>query len=122
MKVLLVDDSKDILDLLGFLIQKEGHEVIHALRGQDALQILAQEQIDLVFLDIKMPEMDGIEVLKRIRQKDDKLAVVFLTAFGDEGLMAEAEKLKASGFVHKGKEIGFVSESVLAILRRFKKQ
>ncbi len=121
MNILLVDDSKDILDLVGFIVEKEGHNVMVASCGKEALEAYAKIKPDFIFLDIKMPDMTGIEVLQKIRQVDKNTAVVILTAFGDEGLMKEAESLGVAGFIHKGREVGFVSESVRAILKRYKK-
>jgi len=119
MRVLLVDDSKDILDLVGFIIEKQGCEVVCASSGQQALEIIDNKKFDLIFLDVKMPEMDGIETLKAIRQRGYSTPVVILTAFGDENIMKETEDLGIAGFVHKGKEVGFISESVIALIRKF---
>lgn len=83
--VLLVDDEKDILELLKYNLRKEGMHVITASDGKAALSLMASKP-DLVVLDVMMPEMDGWEVCKAIRKNPDSAAtpIIFLTAKDDE--------------------------------------
>ncbi|MDD6794120.1 MAG: response regulator transcription factor [Clostridiaceae bacterium] len=67
--ILVVDDEKEIRDLLEINLRNEGYKVIKAENGNDALVILAQEKIDLIVLDIMMPGIDGIEVCRKVREK-----------------------------------------------------
>ncbi|SFH85438.1 response regulator transcription factor [Pisciglobus halotolerans] len=79
MKILVVDDDKEIVELLGIYIQNEGYELEKAYNGKEALTKLHTQDIDLVVLDVMMPEMDGIETIKEIR-KDSNLPILMLSA------------------------------------------
>lgn len=79
MKILVIDDDKEIVELLGIYIQNEGYELEKAYNGKEALSKLHTQKIDLVVLDVMMPEMDGYEVIKEIR-KDSHLPVLMLSA------------------------------------------
>ena len=80
MKILVVDDEREIVELLSIYIKNEGYEVEKAYNGKDALLKLAnQKDIDLMVLDVMMPTMDGIEVVKRVRQ-DSQLPILMLSA------------------------------------------
>ena len=68
MKVLVIDDDKEIVELLGIYIQNEGYELEKAYNGKEALSKLNTQEIDLVVLDVMMPEMNGYEIIKEIRK------------------------------------------------------
>jgi DNA-binding response OmpR family regulator len=82
-KVLVVDDEESIRELYRADLTDEGYEVELAADGRQALQGLDSFRPDLVTLDIKLPDIDGIEVLRRIREKNATVPVVLLTAFGE---------------------------------------
>ena len=81
-RILVVDDDEMVLMALDELLKPEGYEVRTFSRGKEALQSLDQEEYDLLMLDIIMPEMDGIELCKQIREREDcrEKPIVFLTA------------------------------------------
>ena len=81
-KILIVDDDPKAVKLMGYILYKEGYEVVPALSGKEALKLLKEEKPDLVILDIMMPEMDGYEVCRRIRADPEtaKVPVIMLTA------------------------------------------
>lgn len=85
-KVLIVDDDELILMALTELLQPEGYEITTTTSGVEALQILNREVFDLAVLDIIMPTMDGIELCRRIRERDDlkRMPVIFLSAKSQE--------------------------------------
>ena len=85
-KVLLVDDEPSILLALEFLMLQEGHVVLKANNGQEALSVLESEKPNLVILDVMMPGLDGFEVAQRIRKNPnlDKTQIIFLTARGTQ--------------------------------------
>ena len=80
--VLIVDDEKNYPLILSAILEEEGFETFTANSGREALEILANADIDLVLTDMKMPSMDGIELLERIKDKDEDLPVIMMTAYG----------------------------------------
>lgn len=80
-KILVVDDEATICDLVRIRLEKNGYQVITAFSGKEALEIVSKESPDLVVLDIMMPEMDGYEVMKRMRENlHSNIPVMLLTA------------------------------------------
>ena len=77
-RIALVDDDRNILTSVSMVLEAEGYDVVTFNDGASALTALSDEQPDLAVLDIKMPRMDGMELLRRLRQKTD-LPVIFLT-------------------------------------------
>ena len=87
MKVLIVEDDPDVRLLLQTLVADEGHTVEVAVDGAAGLDAFRQFRPDLVFSDIKMPRMDGLELLESIRTEDNDVLFVILTGFGSEPVM-----------------------------------
>ena len=81
-RVLVVDDELDFLDLFTKRFQKRGVEVFSRSNGPDALRFLDENQVDVVVLDVRMPKMDGIEVLKEIKKRHPLVQVIMLTGHG----------------------------------------
>ncbi len=81
MKILVVDDEKNILKLYKAELEDEGYTVVTANSGREALEIYEQEKPDIITLDIMMPEMDGIQVLRQIKQKMPEIPIIMLTAY-----------------------------------------
>lgn len=77
--IMLVDDEERFLSTTKKLLEKKGFEVVTATRGKQALDLLAKEKVHVVVLDVKMPEMDGIETLKKIKAKFPMVEVIMLT-------------------------------------------
>ena len=82
-KILVADDEMAIRLLYSEELKEEGYEVFTASNGLEALEIVEKEPLDLVILDIKMPEMDGIEALRQIKEKKPNLPVLLSTAYGE---------------------------------------
>lgn len=102
MKILVVDDEQDVLDLLRDLFTKKNYQVECASSGKLTLEIVSKSKPDVVLLDIKMPEMDGIQTLEAIKKKDPSIDVVMLTAYGyNEKLIDQAMQRGASGYISK---------------------
>src|SRR5256885_2384204 len=96
--VLVVDDDQDLLLLLTQWLKMMGHEVITAFDGEMALAAMEKEKFDLVMLDLDIPKIRGIEVLKRAQQCCKDLPIIVITASGTIPLAIEAMKLGAADF------------------------
>lgn len=81
MKILIVDDEEHILRLYKEELQDEGYEVITASNGQEATEKFEKEDPDLVTLDIRMPDVDGIVLLRQLKEKKPRMPIIMLTAF-----------------------------------------
>ena len=115
--VALVDDDRNILTSVGMALEAEGYTVQKYNDGAAALQGLQDNPPDMAIFDIKMPRMDGMELLRRIRQKTD-LPVIFLTSKDDEIDELFGLKMGADDFVKKPFSQRLLVERVKAVLRR----
>jgi DNA-binding NtrC family response regulator len=100
-KILVVDDEDALRTVLSGELVSEGYDVRTASDGDDAIANLQKESFDLVLLDIKMPRMNGFEVLKFAKEKFPRTKVVMLTGFADLKNAIESKKLGAEDFVSK---------------------
>ncbi|MFD0050833.1 response regulator [Actinomycetes bacterium NPDC127524] len=94
-KILIVDDQFGIRILLNEVLHKEGYETFQAANGIQALDVVNTHSPDLVLLDMKIPGMDGIEILKRMKQVDPDIRVIIMTAYGELDMIQEAKDLGA---------------------------
>lgn len=94
-KILIVDDQYGIRVLLHEVFQKEGYQTFQAANGFQALDIVNKDCPDLVVLDMKIPGMDGIEILKRIKSINKDIKVILMTAYGELDMIQEAKDLGA---------------------------
>jgi two-component system NtrC family response regulator len=99
--ILIVDDEKNYLVVLGAFLSGEGYETLTADNGDQALEIVESADLDLVLTDMSMPGMDGIEFLCRIKEKVPELPVVMMTAYGTVEKAVEAMQLGAFNFIQK---------------------
>jgi len=110
--ILVIDDEAGIGDILQKILVKEGHDVLTATNGKDGIKHVKKSNVDLVILDIKMPEMDGIEVLEKIHEIDKNIVVIMLTAYGTLGTAREAMRLGAYDYITKPFDNEFVTAMV----------
>ncbi len=94
-KILIVDDQYGIRILLTEVLQKEGYTTFQAANGFQAIDITKEQAPDLVLLDMKISGMDGIEILKRLKQHDETIKVIIMTAYGELDMIQEAKDLGA---------------------------
>ena len=124
-KILIVDDEPDFLEIMSARLRANDYEVITASDGEEALKHVNDDKPDAVLLDILMPGIDGLEVLKRIRKTDVSLPVYIVTAFSTNERFKEANKLGVSGFIVKtddlAKEVNNIT-SALDMSARFHKK
>jgi two-component system response regulator PilR (NtrC family) len=101
-RILLVDDEPSIRQLLSYRLRREGYEVMLAENGQEALALLAKGGVDLLVSDIRMPDMSGVEVLRRAKALDGDILGIMITAYASKETSVEALRLGASNYVEKG--------------------
>lgn len=115
--ILLVDDDKLVLMTLKRLLSREGYNVVTALNGQAALRRVEENNFDLIISDIKMPVMDGIEAIKKIREylaRNGKkpLPEIFITAYAKEDMYQKALALNAAGYIEKPFDVKTLVQTV----------
>ena len=113
--VLVIDDERNMRWVLERALQKAGYDVLTAERGELGLQLFARHRVDLVLLDLKMPGMDGLAVLRELRQRSTSVPILLLTAYATVPTAVEALQLGASDYLRKP----FDLESILSQINRF---
>ena len=121
-KILLVDDEPDILELIGLRIKGWGYNLIKATTGKEAVNAVKNKLSDIVILDYAMPDMDGIATLQKIREIDDKVAVIMFTAYPNEDALKWSEKLNVSAFIPKLSTYSDVASSLKAAVEMVEKR
>src|SRR5207244_1037988 len=99
--ILVVDDERMLCDLLQEMLRRHGHEILTAYSGQEAIELHRQRRPQFTLLDLTLPDMNGIEVLTRIRESDPKAAVMILTGSQDQSLLKEALDLESVDILGK---------------------
>lgn len=103
-KVLVADDEADFRQLITFWLQSKGYSVIVAANGEEAIKLLEKEKPDIIFMDLRMPVMDGIEAIRRIRESNKEIPIIVISAYVDDPKAKEAISYGISGVFYKGKE------------------
>ena len=118
MKLLVIDDEESARDLLKITLESDGYEVLTAEDGPSGLEIFTRDNPPIVLTDIKMPGMDGIEVLRRVKEHNKDAEVIVITGHGEMNLAINALQLEASDFINKP-----ISDAALGVaLRRAKEK
>src|SRR6187200_1216989 len=117
--ILIVDDEQSYRQLLSLVFEGDGHTIRTASNGREALALLQSEPADVVISDVRMPDMDGIEMLRSVRQTLPDLGVILMTAFASVETAREAFKLGADDFIQKPFD---VEELKLIVKKTLEKQ
>ncbi|MEZ5217892.1 MAG: response regulator transcription factor [Ilumatobacteraceae bacterium] len=117
-RVLLVEDDADIREPLSRALEREGYEIVAAGTGAGALEAVVQGRFDLVILDLGLPDLDGLEVCRRIRRTHPLLAVLMLTARSDEIDLVVGLDSGADDYVAKPFRVAELLARIRALLRR----
>lgn len=118
-KVLVVDDEPSLQTLLTYNLKKAGFEVVAALDGKRALEIIREGDIDVVLLDVMLPEVSGVDVTRELRAEKNQIPIIMLTALDDEIDKVVGLEIGADDYVTKPFSPREVIARVHAVLRRF---
>ncbi len=117
-RVLLVDDNISLLTTSAMILKYKGYSVTTAKNGPDAIQLFREGDFRIVFLDIRMPEMNGIEVYKELKKIDPDVPMIMMTAYSDDDLIEAGFKAGVHTVLHKPLEM----DDVVAIIEGFGQQ
>ncbi|RHW40026.1 response regulator [Lysinibacillus yapensis] len=115
--ILIVDDQKGIRLLLNEVFTKEGYNVYQAANGLEALKIIDCHKVDCMMLDMKIPGMNGLEILKSVGERNVKIPVFMMTAFEEEELIEEARRLGMTKYFRKPFNIFEIRDEVNVLLK-----
>ena len=113
-RLLLIDDEKDFVNILSKRLKRRSIEVKKAFSGAEAIQALRGQEFDVAVLDLKMEDMDGIEVLKMLKIMDPRLAVIMLTGHGSAEAAEQGIKLGAFDYLTKPCELAELLGKIMA--------
>ena len=121
-KILLVDDDADILEIVGFNLEAEGYQVLKASNGKEGVKVAKKEKPHLVILDVMMPEMDGIEACEQMRKQPElnNTIITFLTARAEDYSLVAGFDVGADDYITKPIKPKVLISKVKALLRRIK--
>ena len=112
MRVLVVDDEEDFQQLLTVRLKLRGYDTVSVGTGEQALQSLAQRPADVVVLDVRLPGMDGLQTLERIKASHPATEVIMLTGYADPSMIARVQDRGAFAFMMKPVLIGDLLEKI----------
>lgn len=114
--VLVVDDERDVRDLLRKFLSRRGYIVDTAENGEQALEAVQENKPDIVLLDIRLPKMDGLSVLRKLREESGDLAIITMSGVADEDTARKSLELGAADFITKPFNLPYLETSLLAKL------
>ncbi len=113
MRILVVDDEQEICNFLQEFLTKKKYEVVTALDAEAALQAVKESRPHLVLVDIRMPEKDGVTLLKEIKAIDREIGVIMVTAIRDEKIAKRTMQLGADGYITKPIDLDYLETNIL---------
>jgi len=121
-KILLVDDEKGITDALKEFFLHRGFGVKTANNGEDALKAVKKDRPDIVFLDIRMPGISGLDVLEKIKRMDKSIKIIMLTIHEEEAMVNKAKELGADEYITKPFRVDYLEEVVIKKVQELTKE
>ncbi len=116
-KVLVIDDEPGIRSLLDTLLRRKGYDVVLAESGRKGLELFRRERPDVIVLDLKMPEMDGLTVLQQVRSLDPKTPVIILTGAGTAETEQRVRAMGVTEYVEKEFSLHLLGDSLKRLLK-----
>lgn len=123
-KVLVVDDEADFRQVMTVWLKSKGYSVTAASGGESAIQMVKEDKPDIIFMDLRMPVMDGSETIKKIRHFNKGIPIIVISAYVDDPAVREAMKNNISGVFYKNDDFekgAALLESVLRTHKNLKK-
>lgn len=121
-KILVVEDDRDIQEIVSEILKAEGYEVVTADNGLEGYQLFKERDPDLIILDVMMPKMDGYQMAKLVRQKNEAVPIIMLTALEEEYDEIKGFDVGADDYISKPFSFNILLQRVRAVLRRSKKE
>ena len=115
-KILVVDDERAVCNMLKKFLAKSGYDASTALSGKEAIKRVKKEKLHIVLLDIKMPEMDGIKTLKKIKEIDNEVGIVMITAVKEDEIGRKCLELGAYDYITKPLDLDYLETVLLTKL------
>lgn len=115
-KILIVDDEMEICNVLRTFCQKQGYQVVTCTDGGGAIALVTQERPHVVLLDMKMPGISGVEVLRILREKHSAVKILVISAVKDDGVIQETLRLGADGYLTKPFRLEHVAQLIDSVL------
>jgi CheY-like chemotaxis protein len=116
-KILVIDDEQGIRELLDALLRRKGYDVVLAESGRKGLELFRRERPDVLVLDLKMPEMDGLTVLRQIRSLDPRMPVIILTGAGTAEAEQQVRALGVTEYVEKEFSLHLLGDALKRLLK-----
>ena len=111
-RILVVDDEIAIVDILKSFLEEKEHKVFTAYDGAEAIEVTKRERPHIILLDIYLPKMDGIQVLKAVREFDDTIGIIIITGFREKDVAQEALKLGAFDYINKPFDFDYLERAL----------
>jgi CheY-like chemotaxis protein len=116
-KILVIDDEQSIRDLLDRLLRRKGYDVVLAASGQKGLECFRRERPDVIVLDLKMPEMDGLTVLRQVRSLNRSQPVIVLTGSRTAEMEQQVRALGVTEYIAKGFSLHLLGDALKRLLK-----
>jgi two-component system chemotaxis response regulator CheY len=111
-KVMIVEDEGDIRNLYSIILRSGGYEVIEAVDGQDALDKFTETPCDMVITDMNMPRMNGLELIKELRRRNQNIYIILITGYGTSETEKRAFSLGSNEYIPKPFEVEYLRDRV----------